>query len=275
MLNLKTCKPRGWLKIVGACTLVGALSACGGGGGDDPVAGAATPATGATPATLATPAPPTTPATATAPSTNPSSGIENSGNLNYLVFEADGSASNFAAAVAFAAPNGTLTLLPGPDELVISTTDGWATVAFPTNFSGVLRADGNVALICSVEPGQGNLVLVSHNMTAVPSNEAIALVSGKTFTYTECDTGTAVSTTFAFNPDGSITDGTDSVSATDIASAFSAEGWNLPDGGKLKLSLYAYTVGGVTRYHLVEASRDSVGGVLTDFVALSSEQNPS
>jgi len=209
--------------------------------------------------------------TAAAPSTNPSTGIENPGNLTYLAFEADGTTSNFAAAVAFAAPNGTLTLLPGPDELVISTTDSWAALAFPTNFSGVLRADGNVALICSVEPGQGNLVLVSHNMTAVPSNEAIARVSGKTFTNTECGTGTAVSTTFAFNSDGSITDGSDSVSAANIASAFSAEGWNLPDGGKLKLSLYAYTVGGVTRYHLVEISKDFVGGVLTDLVGLSSE----
>lgn len=265
MLNLKTFKPRGWVKIVGACTLVGALSACGG-GGDDPVVAAVAPIP-TTPAALT----PTTPATATTPGTNPSTGIENPGNLNYLAFEADGTTSPIAATVAFAAPNGTLTLDPGPDELVISTTDSWATMVFPTNFSGVQRANGNIALICSVEPGQGNVVLVSHNMTAVPSGDAIALVSGKSFTYTECDAGNPVSKIFSFNLDGSITDGGDSVSAGDVASAFSAEGLSPPDGGKIKLSLYAYTVGGVTRYHLVEASRDVVGGVLTDFVAIASE----
>jgi hypothetical protein len=132
-----------------------------------------------------------------------------------------------------------------------------------------------MALICSTEPGQGNVALVSHNMTAVPSAGAVALISGKTFTYTECDAGSPLSSSISFNSDGSITDGVDSVSAADIAAAFTAEGWILPDGGRLRLSLYSYTVGGTTRYHLVEISKDIVGGVLTDRVAIASEAEPS
>ncbi len=258
MLNLQTLKPRGWMQMLGTFALVGALSACGG-GGDDTVVGAPTPRT---------------PATPIAPATNPSAGIENTGNLNYLAFEVDGTTSTLAATVAFAAPNGTVTVLPGPDALDITTTDSWANVVWPTNFSGALRANGNVALVCSAEVGQGNFLLVSHNMVAVPSNQAIAAISGKTFTATECDSGTPVSRAFTVSSDGSIADESDSVSAANLAAAFGAAGWDIGDGASVKLSLYAYAVGGVTKYHIVEVGRDFLGGVLTNRVELISEQDP-
>ena len=268
MLKIGIFKPSGWARIVGACALVGALSACGGGGGDDAVVGAATPTTPVTPAPA-----PTTPATAAAPATAPSTGIENTGNLNYLVVEENGSSSTLPATVSFTAPNGTLTLLPGPDELVITTADSWANVTWPADFSGALRANGNMTLVCSVEPGQGHFVLVSHNMTAVPSNEAVAAVSGKTFRSVGCENGTVETETFAFNADGSVTDGADSVSAADIALAFSAAGLDVGDGANIKLALYAYTVGGVTRYHIVEVAKDFVGNVLTPRLSLASERS--
>gem|GEM_PF-6323608 len=242
ILTFKNNTLRRWVQMLGACVLVATLSACGGGGDDVPGGGGGGGGGGGT-------------TTITPPATNPSSGYTQAGNLNYLVTAPGGSTRTVAATVAYSAPNGTLTLNPGADELIVTTTDAWNNVTWPAGVSGALRADGNAGLVCAEGSGE---VGVSHNMVRVTD---LTVLSGRSFQFTEC-TGAGLSTgseVVTFNANGTATVGTETISAADVTAAFSAAGLTEPGSSNFKLQLYAYTAGGVTQYHIVEVGDEFVG----------------
>lgn len=261
---MSVCKEkwlRGWFRALGTCLVFVALSACGGGNDESASADSGKPDGEET----ASPASPVVPA----PSTNSSLGLEQPGNVSYLVTHADGSTRTMTATVAFTSPKGTLTLEAGTASAFdVVTEDDWANVTWPLGKSGVLRADGNAGLVCANE---GSGVGVSHNMTRV--SNPLDVIKGKTFEAFECTGGGAFQVeNFAFNQDGSADVDGERVPAELVAAAFSDSGFSDPDGSSGKIRLYAWTANGQTTYHFVETGRDALdGGRFDTYVILGSQ----
>lgn len=233
------------------------LAACGG-GGDDPST-ANTSSGGSTSTT-------NTSTVLTAPADNLTTGIEQSGNINYLVTTANGTRT-VPGTVVYSVPKGTLTLNPGTqDALAITTADDWANVTWTTQYGGAIHATGNAVLMCKATTSE---VGVSHNMQ--PVNNPLDIVKGKTFKFYECDPS-LMSYTAVFNADGSVSiDGSPEATADFIAKAFSDAGHTDADG-TFKLRLYAHTIDGKTSYHLVEMSSYTSNGNTFNIAGLGRQE---
>lgn len=220
--------------------LLAALSACGGGGdggGDN-----AAPVVVGTPAT-------------TAPNTGAVSGIDRTGNINYLVYRVNTAGTGIESVmvpgtVTMSGTNGTLTFDYTPVDLSVTTTNAWAGVSWPSGFSGRLLANGNVGMVCDTDPrSTTGQVGVSHNMLRVSD---AGVLKGKTLKGYDCD---SVDYTAVFNADGtaSITDvdGTFQLTASQVTAAFSSAGVIFSDGSKVQLAIYK-TSTAPTKYFVVD-----------------------
>lgn len=221
--------------VIGVCALglTAMLSACGG-GGDDAVLVDEAPAV-------------------SAPGSAAVSDFFTAGNLNYLVSRVNGGSIEsvpVAGTVSRSGTFGTLTFDFTPEDLSITTSDDWAGVAWPTGFSGMLYADGNVGMVCDTDPSTTTgQVGVSHNMVKVTDAGAL---KGKTFSGYNCD---GVDYTAVFNTDGtaSITDvdGTFNLTASQVTASFSSSGLIFEDGSKVQLVIYK-TSSIPTQYFVVD-----------------------
>jgi len=252
-----------------ALAMAAALTACG--GGDDPV-GTVVP----TDPVPTDPVPVTTPAVVALPAAGESTGVTDAGvtdevDLNYLVFSPDGSTRVVPAVVAYAQPNGTLTLQDTAGDLLISTNDEWATIIWPDGFDGALQSNGNAGLVCDTTTGAGE-VGFSGNMVQVTD---LSLLNGKSFRLTECTTAgvTSTPTDIRFNADGTATDVDGTLTAAQVMALFTDSGLVDPvDSSVYKLRAFAHNSGGGTKYFMVLIADDRSSGSSVKSVLLYSEE---
>lgn len=237
-----------FIYTLGALSIAAALAACG--GGDDTVSTVVTDPVSDTV---------TTPAVVLLPAAETSTGVTQTGTLNYLVFSPDGSTRVVPADVAYADPIGSLTLKEDAGNLVLETLNAWATVLWPSGYGGLLKINGNAGLICDIADNSGQ-VGISGNMEQVTD---LTLLRGKSFQFNECAGGTVeASDIVTFNEDGSalIDEGTATdfaMSAADVAAYFSEAGWSI-DGGTFKGRIFARTTSGEqAQYVIVDITDDS------------------
>ena len=244
-------RSRGALLLTSMCLAV--LTACG--GGDDPVVAAG-------------PAPVVTPAVAvvTMPAAGTSSGVLESGSLNYLVYSPGGGTRPVPAVVDYNGTTGvgSLTL----EDLVLRTTNGWGGGTWPADTDGLLALNGNAGLICDTTDNSGQ-VGVTGNLKQVLD---LTVLRGKSFVFKACANGAVADEGgIVFNQDGSAqftdADGVFAFAASDVAAYFSEAGWSF-DGGVFKARAFSRTTPGGTEYVILDISNDVAAGQPINTVSL-------
>lgn len=243
-----------------------ALVGCGGGGGSDAPATATTTVPG--PTTVTVPAPPATPSTG-----NTSTGINQTGTLNYLVYDntspttgtgttATGTVDATAKTITFpaAAPftTGLVVAQPSDGQTTFNGT-GAGAASDALNLLNFCSAGLSTQAVDEPAARTGQKVAFSGNTVALTN---VAVLYGKKFNELNCTNAT---NTFTFG-DGNgnltmtITDAGgvvgQTLAAAQVTSAFSASGYTVAagagsaSGANIKLRAYSNTESGVTHYNV-------------------------
>lgn len=222
---------------LGAWSMAAALTACG--GSDDPVTAPTTPLV----------------AEVAMPNLGTSTGVLQSGDLNYLVFSPGGSTRPVPAVVDYNGTSGagSLTL----EDLVLTTTNAWVGGTWPANTDGLLALNGNAGLICDTTDNSGQ-VGVTGNLQQVLD---ISELRGKSFVFKTCANGAVADDGgIVFNADGSArftdADGVSDFDAAVVAEYFSEAGWRI-NGGVFKARAFYRTASeGTRQYVILDISND-------------------
>ena len=142
----------------------------------------------------------------------------------------------------------TLTATFATSDAGVNYTWGGAAVG-----GGSIRADGNVALICTSNTPQSGYAAVSSNASLVTD---LTLVRSKVFTESLCGSTGSVLTIAA---DGTASNNVgDSFTADQTSQIFSAAGLTGPGGANYQGTFYSFIVGTATRYFYVIQADETV-----------------
>lgn len=146
----------------------------------------------------------------------------------------------------------TLTATFATSDAGVNYTLGGAAVG-----GGNIRADGNIALICTGSAMESGYAAVSSNLSKVTD---LTQAYGKTFTENLCASTGSVLTVAA---DGSSSNNVgDNFTASQTSQIFSPAGLTGPNGGNYRGTFYSFTVGTVTRYfYVIQTDETSTNGV--------------
>jgi hypothetical protein len=190
-------KNKNFVKFFCVAAICAGLTACGGGGGSDPVSQPTTSGTGSTTTTA-----------------------EVTGVIQYTQYQASNTPmgdANFASTLANVSANATFNAATKQGSIqfaalngneVISTSDGYATSTWAGPFtSGAYRLNGNVLMGCNAAAqtdNQASYIYVSSSLTRLKDG-MIDELNGKTFDLVDCGiVKNAAAQTVTINADGTM-----------------------------------------------------------------------
>jgi len=231
------------MKTVGLSLIAAAaLVACGGGGDSTPTPTPTDTTAGTTGGTTTG-----TPSGTTGGTTTGTTGT--TATLAYTVYKADLTTSAVSATVTTNGSTVTNSIpLTSTLTATFTTSDAGAnyTLGGAAVAGGSIRADGNVALLCTGTTPQTGYAAVSSNLSVVTD---LTLARSKIFTESLCGSTGSVLTVAA---DGSASNNVgDSFTASQTSQIFSSTGLTGPNGGNYRGTFYSFTQGTTTRYFYV------------------------